>query len=171
MKSEFEGVEEEPKDRTKRVWIGILVAFALMIGVLALTLEPAGDVSTVRVQHILIKADMANPADRQRAQEEATDLLNRIKKGEDMGTLAKQYSNDENTSPRGGDLGWQPRGIYDAAFEDHVWNEKTPLGDVQIVRGNQGYHIVRVIGRHWSKADAYDNEIRRKAEQEVGTSQ
>jgi peptidyl-prolyl cis-trans isomerase SurA len=42
------------------------------------------------------------------AQRKATMLMDRLRKGEDFATLAMDYSEDANSAPRGGDLGFIP---------------------------------------------------------------
>jgi|FaiFalDrversion3_1042247.scaffolds.fasta_scaffold02509_2 hypothetical protein len=44
-------------------------------------------------------------------------LLSRLQAGEDFATLARAESLDSTTAPRGGDVGWMPRGALPAAAE------------------------------------------------------
>jgi len=123
------------------------------------------DTSRVRVKHILIAFDNSDPTDRARALELITDLRDRLEKGASFSNLARQYSNDEYSSARGGDLGFHKKGSFEGAFEDYVW--KGPIGELSdIVQTNFGFHLVVVTERHISQPDLYEMELERKALEE-----
>ncbi len=173
MDSEFRddmAVEEEPRDYTKAIWLGILGFAALMLAALwFFTDEGAPPVSRVRAEHILISAQMNDAVDRQRALELAKELRERILRGEDFATLAREYSNDPGSSQRGGDLGYQIRGTFEDPFEDYVWDPKKEPGKVyELVRTGRGYHIIRIIDRQYSAADKYELDRQRAREAEKG---
>ena len=50
-------------------------------------------------------------------QTQATDIQQRIDKGEDFSTIAKELSIDTNTSGQGGDMGWVPLKSLDSSLE------------------------------------------------------
>ncbi len=58
----------------------------------------------VKAQHILFKTQGKTPEEIEKIKEKARGVLERAKKGEDFGALAKQYSEDA-TASSGGDLG------------------------------------------------------------------
>ncbi|HVZ22805.1 MAG TPA: SurA N-terminal domain-containing protein [Vicinamibacterales bacterium] len=62
---------------------------------------PAQDQQITNRQH----DDATSAAD---AQRKVTMLMDRLRKGEDFATLAMDYSEDPNSAPRGGDLGFVP---------------------------------------------------------------
>jgi peptidyl-prolyl cis-trans isomerase SurA len=64
-------------------------------------ITPVQDQQITNRQH----DDATSPAD---AQRKVTMLMDRLHKGEDFATLAMDYSEDPNSAPRGGDLGFVP---------------------------------------------------------------
>jgi len=155
-------LKEEPKDRTKWWWLGIVVVFAVAVSVLWVISRSGPDVSRVHAQHILIKFNKPDPVDRARALELINDLRARIMKGESFKKLAKDYSNDEFSSPRGGDLGYHRRGVFEPAFEAYVWS--APIDQLsEVVQTSYGFHLITVLDRHISAADTYEVELEKKA--------
>ncbi len=100
----------------------------------------------VRASHILKKVEAnASQADKDKAKKALTDLQQRIKKGEDFAELAKQNS-DCPSAPRGGDLGFFPRGQMVAPFETAAFALKPgELSD--IVETQFGYHLIKVTDK------------------------
>jgi parvulin-like peptidyl-prolyl isomerase len=90
------------------------------------------------------------------SQEQAQQILDRIKAGENFGNLAAQYSLDLSTRKAGGDLGWFPRGVLLVkAVEDAAFALQP--GEVSdIVHSPMGYHIVmtEARGEHLLTSDA-----------------
>jgi parvulin-like peptidyl-prolyl isomerase len=117
--------------------------------------------SQARVKHILVTFKQGDPVDRARALELINDLQRRLKNGDSFGKLAKQYSNDSFSSARGGDLGYQARGIYSKNFENYVWS--APIGQLSdIIETEHGFHIVEVTDRFVAKADEYEINLEKK---------
>jgi parvulin-like peptidyl-prolyl isomerase len=155
-------LEEEPKDRTKWMWLGIIAIFAIALAALWIISRSGPDISRIHAKHILIKFNAADPVDRARALELINQLRGRIMKGESFKKLAKDYSNDEFSSPRGGDLGYHRRGVFEPAFEAYVWS--APLGQLsEVVQTSYGFHLITVLDRHISAAEAYEMELEKKA--------
>jgi len=93
----------------------------------------------VNVRHILVDTPAL-----------ATTLRDRVRKGEDFATLAKQYSKDETSKANGGDLGWVPRGVLDPRLEAIVF--ELPLNQVSdVVTTAFGYHIAIVLEKEKSR--------------------
>ncbi len=154
----------EPKDRTTWIWFGVLILFAASVGALWVANRSSGDLTQVRAKHILIKCNKADLADRARALEMITGLHSRIGKGESFSALATQFSDDEGSASRGGDLGYYPRRTFEPEFEKYVWS--APLGQLSdIIQTSNGFHLVVVIDRHVSEADAYETEIEHRADE------
>lgn len=66
--------------------------------------------------------------------------------GEDFAELAKKYSDDSGSATSGGDLGWQKRGTFVAAFEAMVY--KLDQGQISpVVETEFGYHIIQRLDR------------------------
>ncbi|HTE00351.1 MAG TPA: peptidylprolyl isomerase [Mucilaginibacter sp.] len=79
---------------------------------------------------------------RQKAQE----LWERVKKGEDFGTLARLYSQDTGSAPEGGDLGFADRTSYVKEFS--AWAFKLKAGEISpVFETDFGFHFLQVIER------------------------
>jgi len=86
----------------------------------------------VKASHILVDTE-----------EEAKDILKKLKDGEDFAELAKTYSKDSGSAPRGGDLGFFGRGRMIPEFERVAFSLKP--GDVsKPLKTRFGYHIIKV---------------------------
>jgi parvulin-like peptidyl-prolyl isomerase len=168
MSSKFEPLEE-PKDRTKLIWLGVFLLLGIVVAALWVMSAQRGDVTQVRAKHILIKCKKDDPVDRARALKLITELRDRIKNGESFSRLAKDYSDDEMSSARGGDLGYYPKSTFDPAFEAYVWS--APVGELSdVVQSSYGFHLIIVVDRHVSKADQYEMELEKKAKENVGST-
>lgn len=154
--------EEEPKDRTRWVWLGIIAAIVVMIALMGVWGNVSPDISVARVRHILIAADFTNPADQSRAYDLALEIREQLVDGASFEELARQYSNDPGSSRRGGDLGWVERGQLEDPVDSFVW--AADIGEIsQPVRTGNGYHIIQVLDRNLSLADQREIELREKA--------
>lgn len=89
----------------------------------------------IRASHILVKTE-----------EEAKDVLKKLKEGADFKKLAMELSQDPGTSKKGGDLGYFGKGKMNPEFERAAIKLKE--GDLsEPVRTNFGYHIIKLTGR------------------------
>jgi parvulin-like peptidyl-prolyl isomerase len=159
---------DEPKDRTKLVWMGVIVFFFLAVVALWVVNAKKADITQVRAKHILVKCKKNDPVDRARAFELINDLHARLLKGESFSKLARDYSDDEMSSARGGDLGYYPRNTFDPAFEEYVWS--APVGKLSdVIQSSYGFHIIVVVDRSVSKADQYEMELEKKAKDAMST--
>jgi peptidyl-prolyl cis-trans isomerase C len=105
----------------------------------------------IRASHILIKPVFTDPnvdpnADpneaKGKARAKTEDLLKQLKDGADFAELAKANSNCPS-APRGGDLGFFPRGETTPAFEKVAFEME--IGQISdIVETEYGYHIIKV---------------------------
>jgi peptidyl-prolyl cis-trans isomerase C len=78
----------------------------------------------VRASHILIKVDPgADEAKKAEARTKIESLQAKLKKGEDFGALAKEYS-EGPSGPKGGDLGFFGRGQMVKPFEEAAFSMK-----------------------------------------------
>ncbi len=100
----------------------------------ALTADLEGNVKQVHARHILL-----------RTESDAKDILTKISGGEDFASLAAQYSQDETTRERGGDLGWftqdellTPK-LAQTAFSLQVGQIAGPVAT------ELGYHVIQVL--------------------------
>jgi len=76
----------------------------------------------------------------------AKNIYERLKKGEDFSRLAVQMSDDRESAQNGGNLGVIPKNALPTDFINEI--EKTPVGGItKPLRGPQGYHIFKVLGK------------------------
>ncbi|MEZ5566802.1 MAG: peptidylprolyl isomerase [Halioglobus sp.] len=92
----------------------------------------------ISAAHILVKPQGRS---KQEALELANTLYERIKAGEDFGTLAKEFSDDGSAS-NGGELGFFQRGKMVAPFEEAAFALKNPGDLSEPVESIFGYHII-----------------------------
>ena len=157
---------EEPKDRTRLIWLIVVALFAAMIVALWLSGRTTPKRSMVHPKHILIGFDKNDPADRARALELITDLRERIVNGASFEAIAREYSDDDSTRGRGGDLGYQPKKHFLPAFEEVVWT--IPVGELSPVFATKhGFHLVVVEDRYLSPGDQYEMELDERAREEL----
>jgi peptidyl-prolyl cis-trans isomerase C len=90
----------------------------------------------IHARHILVGSE-----------ETATKVYRLLRRGKDFATLAAQYSIDDGTKARGGDLNWFSHGTMVAPFEEAAFALKHP-GDIsQPVHTQFGWHIIQLLGR------------------------
>lgn len=78
--------------------------------------------------------------------QKAEDLRTRVKNGEDFGTLARLYSQDQGSAPDGGDLGFGDRAGY--VKEYSAWAFKLKAGEMSpVFESDFGFHFLQVIER------------------------
>lgn len=109
-----------------------------------------GDISA---KHILISFDYDDDAtdeEKQTAEEEAKtkaeDIIQRLKNGEDFGTLAKEYSDDKGSKENGGDLGYFNTGDMVEEFEKAAYALDVDEYTTEPVKTTYGYHIIMKTG-------------------------
>ncbi len=101
-------------------------------------------VNETHAQHILLSPNAIRDEDATRAL--AREVHDRVVKGEDFAALAKKYSDDPGSKNAGGDLGWQPPGVFAAEFQTAI----DALGKDEIsapFHTQFGWHIARVNDR------------------------
>jgi peptidyl-prolyl cis-trans isomerase D len=95
--------------------------------------------------HILIEVDSAAPeVDIETAREQAGELSERARAGEDFAALASEYSQDIGSATEGGDLGWVEPGFMVQAFEDGLYAlsmENPVSGPIQT---GFGWHVINL---------------------------
>ena len=105
----------------------------------------------IRAGHIFIAVKPgASPADTATAFAIVTDIMTRLKKGEDFSQLARQSSNDPSAKTNGGDLGYITVFTLPYEFENIFYS--TPVGKVAPpYRSKSGYHIFKNMGERKAK--------------------
>ncbi len=107
----------------------------------------AGERQTVtetKAVHILLTANTIRNEDATRAQ--AYELYDRLKRGDDFAMLAKKFSDDPGSKNSGGDLGWQPPGVFAPEFQQQIDSLK-PGELSQPFHTQFGWHVARVEER------------------------
>ncbi len=107
----------------------------------------AGERQTVtetQSRHILLIPNTIRNEDATRAQ--AFELYDRLKKGADFAELAKKYSDDPGSKNAGGELNWQPPGVFAPEFQEKV--DALKDGELsQPFHSQFGWHVVQLEGR------------------------
>ncbi len=91
--------------------------------------------------------------DKAKTEEEARQkiemILNRARQGEDFGMLAQNYSEDPNSAPNGGDLGFIPESALEKASPElRKAISNVPVGQMTpVVHTSDGYRILKIISR------------------------
>jgi len=89
----------------------------------------------LRLSHILAKTE-----------EEAKEILSRIRSGEDFSKVATERSRDPGSRETGGDMGWVVRGRLVKPLEEAAFALKE--GEVSdVVKTVYGYHIIKLENR------------------------
>ena len=76
----------------------------------------------VHVEHILFKTIGKTDAEIAEIRQKAEDVLKQAKKGANFEDLAKKYSEDDATKPKGGDLGWIVEGQTVPEFQQAAFS-------------------------------------------------
>jgi peptidyl-prolyl cis-trans isomerase D len=108
----------------------------------------------VKAQHILFKTQGKTPEEIAKIREKAQGVLERAKKGEDFGSLAKQYSEDA-TASSGGDLGDFGHGQMVPEFEKAAFS--LGVGAISdLVQTQFGFHIIKVNGKQEARERPFE---------------
>jgi peptidyl-prolyl cis-trans isomerase D len=109
---------------------------------------PPKEEERVTASHVLISYKGARGAPpnvtrtKERAKKRAEEVMKKAKAGGDFAALAKQYSDDLGSGPRGGELGAFPRRQMVAPFADAAFALKP--GEVSgIVETDFGFHVIK----------------------------
>ena len=115
-------------------------------------------VTETRAQHVLLMPTALRTEEQ--TKQEIRQVHDRIVKGEDIGEIAKKISDDSGSKVAGGDLGWQPAGVYAPEFEEAL--AKLQPGQVSApFRSPFGWHVAKVVDRR--SRDATDETRRARA--------
>ncbi len=110
----------------------------------------------VKANHILIKTEpKADDSQKAEARKKIEDIQNRLKKGEDFASLAKEFSQCPS-SANGGDLGYFTQGQMVKPFADAAF--ALAPGEVSsIVETKFGYHLIKSIDKKPATSIAYED--------------
>lgn len=102
----------------------------------------------VDVAHIMIVPLDGTPEAKARARAVIDSLQQRIAAGDDFGALAQQYSMDQGSAPRGGDLGFTDyKALPVEPFRTVAWSMTTPGQVSDVVETSFGYHLIKFIAK------------------------
>ncbi len=97
---------------------------------------------SVKAEHIVIAIN--ENRDSVTAKNLVDSIQTLISTGSDFGTLASTFSDDSESKPQGGDLGWVTPAVgFVPEFKDYLF-KTGEVGKVGIVKAPYGYHIVRI---------------------------
>jgi peptidyl-prolyl cis-trans isomerase D len=116
----------------------------------------------VRASHILLKTEGKDDA---AVKKQAEDLLAKAKSGADFAKLATQYSEDEASKVKGGDLDFFPKGQMVPEFDKAAFALK--VGEISdLVKSQYGYHIIKVTEKKTAAKKSLD-EVRAQIEDQL----
>jgi peptidyl-prolyl cis-trans isomerase D len=110
------------------------------------------------VEHILSKTVGKTDAEVAEIHQKAEDVLKQAKHGANFEDLAKKYSEDDGTKPKGGDLGWIVDGQTVPEFQQAAFS--VPKGSISdLVKTQYGFHIIKVLDRESAHTRTFE-EVR-----------
>lgn len=99
----------------------------------------------VRVAHILVRTNAkTDQSELEALLTRAHEVHSKLNAGEDFAELARQFSEDQLSGAKGGDLGWLKRGAIHPEFSSRVFSLK-PGEVTEPFRTSFGFHIVKLI--------------------------
>jgi peptidyl-prolyl cis-trans isomerase D len=117
------------------------------------------------VEHILFKTIGKTDAEVAEIHQKAEDVLKQAKHGANFEDLAKKYSEDDGTKPKGGDLGWIVDGQTVPEFQQAAFS--IPKGSISdLVKTQYGFHIIKVLDRETAHTRTFE-EVRESILQPV----
>ncbi len=100
--------------------------------------------TSYEIAHIVIEPAV-NPDELTEARNKIKQLRDRVLKGETFAVLARIYSDDPGSAPKGGELGLFNRGSMQPEFEAAAFSLKKK-GDIsEIIKTTFGYHVIQLI--------------------------
>jgi len=121
----------------------------------------------VSTKHILIAVD-AKHTDAE-AKSLATQLLTRLKGGEDFAALAKKYSADPGSKDKGGKIGYFAVSGLDPSYAQAA--EKAKIGAlVGPIRSQFGWHIIVTLGKRTQPLSEVKAQLRQQLESQISDS-
>lgn len=122
-----------------------------------------------KLSHILIPVDTAKPESDQAALEKIDAIRERLNKGEDFATVAKETSGDPVSARVGGDLGFMNKDAMEPNFAKAALVLKQ--GEVSApVKTSFGYHLIKVtefVPSQYKPFDEVKDELRKTFQHNV----
>jgi peptidyl-prolyl cis-trans isomerase C len=102
-------------------------------------------VEEIRASHILVEKE-----------DEAKDIVAKLKAGGDFAALAKEKSKDTGSGAQGGDLGYFAKGQMVKPFEEAAWALKN--GEISVpVQSQFGWHVIKLVDKRNRPAPTFDS--------------
>jgi len=112
----------------------------------------------VHVEHILFKTVGKTDAEVAEIRQKAEAVLKQAKHGANFEELAKKYSEDDATKPKGGDLGWIVDKQTVPEFQQAAFS--LPKGAISdLVKTEYGFHIIKVLDHEAAHTRSFE-EVR-----------
>ena len=157
----WESDQEAPdagRDWSKLLWYGLALVVAIMLLLLFVPEGGPASQSRARVWHILIPISGLNPEDADTGLTQILSLRQRVVDGESFSSLAREYSGDEDSASRGGDLGWVVHSELADGIDGYIWT--APLNEISdVIQTGFGFHIVLVTDREIAEAEQYERSL------------
>ena len=118
----------------------------------------------VRASHILLKTEGKDEA---AVRKQAEDLLKRAKGGADFAQLARQYSEDDGSKVKGGDLDYFGKGQMVPEFENAAFAMQ--VGQISdLVKSQFGFHIIKLVDKQAAGTRSLD-EVRAQIQETLAS--
>ena len=108
----------------------------------------------ITAKHILITPETTDDmtddeitAAEEEALKQAKEIITKLKNGEDFSELAKEYSDDEATASKGGELSAFTHGTMTEEFEEAAKNLEVGKYTTEPVKTTYGYHIIYKVSQ------------------------
>lgn len=98
---------------------------------------------SVKARHILIKVPQGDSLAKAIAKAKIDSIKKVIQSKNNFDEMAKQFSDDEGSKEKSGDLGWFTKGRMVPEFQNACFNGKK--GDKTIVLSDFGYHLIEIL--------------------------
>jgi peptidyl-prolyl cis-trans isomerase D len=95
------------------------------------------------VSHILVT--FGDDRTEQEARDRLAEVQAKLKQGQDFAALAREYSDDQSSADKGGDLGAIQKGFFGDEFDDAAFS-LDPGQVSKVVQTQYGLHLIKVTG-------------------------
>jgi peptidyl-prolyl cis-trans isomerase D len=109
----------------------------------------------VKMSQILFKTSGKTPDEVAKVRQTAQDVLNQIQKGGDFADLAKKNSEDTNSAPKGGDVGWIQHGQTVKEVEDVAFSLQ-PGQTSGLITTGYGIVIIKVFDKQSAHVQSFE---------------
>ncbi len=100
----------------------------------------------IKVAHIMLRVkEDASDQQKQNLEKKINEIYQQLEKGADFNKLAKQYSEDRKSAPRGGELNWIKPGETFMEFENAAFGLKNDGDYSKPTLTGAGWHIIKRV--------------------------